>query len=165
MAKKPKQRNWRAIAFFSVMILLIGAFVYEAIFSPIPLSDYPTSALVITNRIYNPNGHEYGFSFAQAYLATSAREQTQGFMYVNSSGLGNMLFLFNNESSRCFWNKNTRLPLTIAWINESGYITMIGHLTPYNTTPVCSEGQTVLETTMFSYPQNLSAGDLVQWTT
>lgn len=46
-----------------------------------------------------------------------------------------MLFIFPNQTSQCFWNKNTKIPLTIAWINNMGYITTVQIDQPYNTTP------------------------------
>lgn len=49
-----------------------------------------------------------------------------------------MLFVFQDEKPRCFWMKNTSIPLSIAYINAQGKIFDIFDLQPHDETSVCS---------------------------
>lgn len=49
-----------------------------------------------------------------------------------------MLFVFQDEQPRCFWMKNTSIPLSIAYINSQGEILDIFDLQPHDETSVCS---------------------------
>lgn len=49
-----------------------------------------------------------------------------------------MLFVFQDEQPRCFWMKNTSIPLSIAYINSQGEIFDIFDLQPHDETSVCS---------------------------
>ncbi len=59
-------------------------------------------------------------------IAQTPAEHTQGLMYRESlpedSG---MLFIFDRDSSRSFWMKNTLLPLDIIFINSSFHVVSI----------------------------------------
>jgi uncharacterized membrane protein (UPF0127 family) len=43
-----------------------------------------------------------------------------------------MLFIYPQEKNLSFWMKNTRIPLSIAFINSKGIITQIDSMTPYS---------------------------------
>ena len=49
-----------------------------------------------------------------------------------------MLFVFPDIDYRSFWMKNTFLPLSIAYLNESGSIINIENMIPYNNGGVLS---------------------------
>lgn len=49
-----------------------------------------------------------------------------------------MLFVFQDEKPRCFWMKNTFIPLSIAYIDAQGEIFDIFDLQPQDETSVCS---------------------------
>ena len=120
---------------------------------------------------------EYDVNMNYTYIAITPHEQELGFMNQTSYGYGNMLFLFNNDTSHCFWDKNTGTNLTLYWIDwknqrinygtsgsflisntKLGTITAITHLTAYNTTPECVVSDAVMESTS---PQILDANDFI----
>jgi len=49
-----------------------------------------------------------------------------------------MLFVFDDEKTRCFWMKNTFIPLSIAYINAEGKIIDIRNMEPQDQTSICS---------------------------
>ena len=62
-------------------------------------------------------------------------------------GLGNrdglpvdhgMLFIFRNAEIRKFWMKNTRIPLSIAFIDDDGKVLQIEHMKPNDLTSTLS---------------------------
>lgn len=112
---------------------------------------------------------EYDINMNYTYIVTTSQEQELGFMNQRSYGYGNMLFLFNNDTSHCFWDKNTGTNLTLYWIDwnaessggfntKLGTITAITHLKTYNTTPECVISDAVMESTS---PQVLYANDYI----
>lgn len=65
--------------------------------------------------------------------------RAQGLMYRSTlDANAGMLFVFPNEQRRCFWMKNTYIPLSIAYIRHDGYIIDILDMYPLDETPVCS---------------------------
>ncbi|MDR0568437.1 MAG: DUF192 domain-containing protein [Spirochaetaceae bacterium] len=74
-----------------------------------------------------------------AEIARTKEQLEQGLMYRTSlaSGKG-MIFIFEDSQIRSFWMKNTRIPLSIAFIAEDGKILEIHDMEPYTLTPVRS---------------------------
>jgi uncharacterized membrane protein (UPF0127 family) len=66
-------------------------------------------------------------------VAFRKKERTIGLMFRdkldNDHG---MLFIYPQEQNLSFWMKNTRIPLSIAFINSSETITQIEHMVPYS---------------------------------
>ena len=74
-------------------------------------------------------------------LAITERSRNEGLMFRESlSRDAGMLFVFPDSGPRSFWMKNTYIPLSIAYLNESGKILNIEHMTPFNLTGVKSVG-------------------------
>jgi uncharacterized membrane protein (UPF0127 family) len=67
-------------------------------------------------------------------IAKTESEHTYGLMYrdsmLNDSG---MLFIFSSDSYRNFWMKNTKIPLSIAYIDSKGKILEIYDMKPLDT--------------------------------
>ena len=133
----------------------------------------PTASITELHLWGYINGQpEYDINMNYTYIATTQQEQELGFMNQASYGYGNMLFLFNNDTSHCFWDKNTGTNLTLYWIDwnaessenfnssytKFGTVKAITNLTAYNTTPECAVSNAVMESTN---PQVLSAGDFI----
>ena len=65
-------------------------------------------------------------------LATTFEEHALGLMYREKLGENDgMLFVFPREKFRSFWMKDTRIPLSIAFIKADGRIVQIESMKPY----------------------------------
>lgn len=148
------------LAVFSIAIITILYFAYGyGGYNP----KFPVGAITDIHLWGHINGQpEYDVNSYMAYIATTKQQQEQGFMNVSNLGYGSMIFIFNNQTEHCFWDKNTQFNLTLAWINvtqKDGYnvqgqnyeqeyfgkITAISHLTAYNTTPICANSNMAWE--------------------
>lgn len=66
-------------------------------------------------------------------LATTFEEQGLGLMYRDKlEENGGMLFVYPRENFLSFWMKNTRIPLSIAFIKADGRIIQIESMKPYS---------------------------------
>ena len=66
-------------------------------------------------------------------LATTFEEQSLGLMYRDKlEGNGGMLFVYPRENVLSFWMKDTRIPLSIAFIKADGRIIQIESMKPYS---------------------------------
>ncbi len=67
-------------------------------------------------------------------VAKSEAERNRGLMYRASLAEGKgMLFVFDADERPSFWMKNTRIPLSLAYIASDGSITQIIDLVPFST--------------------------------
>ena len=75
------------------------------------------------------NGREATLSVE---IANSSKAQAQGLMgrerLAENAG---MLFVYKDDAQRFFWMKNTRIPLSLAFIDKSGEVLEIIHLQPH----------------------------------
>jgi uncharacterized membrane protein (UPF0127 family) len=75
-------------------------------------------------------------------LALSDAQREQGLMFRNELADGRgMLFVFEQDQIMSFWMKNTLIPLSIAFISQSGRITEITHMQAQSTQGVYSQEQ------------------------
>jgi uncharacterized membrane protein (UPF0127 family) len=85
-----------------------------------------------------------------AELALTIPQQMAGMMFrTNMAENAGMLFVFPGPHRASFWMKNTRLPLSAAYIDPEGVILEIHNLEPQNTNSVTAGSdrvQFVLET-------------------
>ncbi len=80
-----------------------------------------------------------GMYIIQAEVAQTAREQTIGLMHRQKMGVNEgMLFIYDSIQVRCFWMRNTLLPLTIAFIADDGSIVNIKDMQPKTENSHCS---------------------------
>lgn len=72
-------------------------------------------------------------------IAATSEEHAKGLMgrseLCDNCG---MLFIFDDEAYRTFWMKNTKIPLSIAFIDRNGIINDIQDMKPYQTFPTYS---------------------------
>ncbi len=70
---------------------------------------------------------------SHAEVAFTQKGRTIGLMFRdkldNDHG---MLFIYPQEQNLSFWMKNTKIPLSIAFINTQGIITQIDSMAPYS---------------------------------
>jgi uncharacterized membrane protein (UPF0127 family) len=69
-------------------------------------------------------------------LAETDRQKERGLMERTELGENRgMLFVFDQEQTLSFWMKNTLIPLSIAYIDESGTIVDVQDMQPLDETP------------------------------
>jgi uncharacterized membrane protein (UPF0127 family) len=108
-----------------------------------------------------------GSKAVTAEVADEPEERAMGLMFrkdlARDSG---MLFVMREPERAAFWMKNTTLPLSVAYINESGMILEIHDLEPLNEKPVPSAFSGVayaLEMEQGWFAKNrILAGDRIQ---
>ncbi|MCY3823075.1 MAG: DUF192 domain-containing protein [Nitrospinae bacterium] len=65
-------------------------------------------------------------------IANSPEARAQGLMGRERLGENaGMLFVYKGDARRFFWMKNTRIPLSLAFIDKSGEVLEIIHLQPH----------------------------------
>ncbi len=75
-----------------------------------------------------------------AELAQTPQQQQTGMMMrTEMAAHEGMLFVFEEAGPRCFWMKNTLLPLSIAFIEDDGTIVNIAEMKPRSEATHCSE--------------------------
>jgi len=75
-------------------------------------------------------------------VAFRQKERTIGLMFRDKLDSDHgMLFIYPQEQNLSFWMKNTRIPLSIAFINSSGTITQIEPMAPYSLTSHTSKAE------------------------
>ena len=102
-----------------------------------------TCAIIAHSQVPNPRlptvELEAGIHLIRAEVAADPGTRAIGLMYREALGRNEgMLFVFNERSQECFWMKNTRIPLSIAFLGEDGSITNIAEMAPYDETSHCS---------------------------
>jgi uncharacterized protein len=69
----------------------------------------------------------------QVEVARSEKEQEKGLMFRERLGKDEgMLFVYEREGFLTFWMKNTRIPLSIAFISKNGRIVDIQDMEPFS---------------------------------
>jgi uncharacterized membrane protein (UPF0127 family) len=72
-------------------------------------------------------------------IARSEKQRRRGLMYREELDWNSgMLFIFENERVLSFWMKDTKIPLSIAFIDKYGKVTDIFDMKPYSLDAVTS---------------------------
>lgn len=72
-------------------------------------------------------------------IADEPAERSKGLMYRDTLGADDgMLFVYPDSQERSFWMHNTRIPLTIAYIDAEGRIVHLADMTPLSDASVPS---------------------------
>jgi len=80
-----------------------------------------------------------GIHLIQAEVAGTPATRSQGLMRRKAMAQGaGMLFLFDESAAHCMWMKNTLIPLSVAFIDESGQIVNIADMQPLDETSHCA---------------------------
>lgn len=80
-----------------------------------------------------------GMHVIQAELAITPEQQMTGMMFRTVMGTNDgMLFVNDEPGVRCFWMRNTLLPLTIAFIADDGSIVNLADMAPRSEASHCS---------------------------
>lgn len=82
-----------------------------------------------------------GLYLVRAEVAATDRTRMMGLMFREKMAQGDgMLFVFPGQDRVCMWMKNTILPLSVAFIDESGAILNIEDMQPQTEDSHCSAG-------------------------
>jgi uncharacterized protein len=80
-----------------------------------------------------------GIHLVQAEIANTFETRMTGLMHRKKLGANNgMLFVFPDVGRHCMWMKNTLVPLSVAFIDESGVILNIADMQPLNEESHCA---------------------------
>ncbi|MCZ2291521.1 MAG: DUF192 domain-containing protein [Burkholderiales bacterium] len=80
-----------------------------------------------------------GMHLIHAEVAQTPAQQATGMMFRTSMGANEgMLFVNDNAGVRCFWMRNTLIPLAIAFIADDGRIVNIAEMQPQSDDSHCS---------------------------
>jgi len=83
-----------------------------------------------------------GMRLIRAEVAADNATRMQGLMYRESLGANaGMLFIFDEAATHCMWMKNTLIPLSVAFIDESGTIINIADMQPHSEQSHCAAKQ------------------------
>jgi uncharacterized membrane protein (UPF0127 family) len=80
-----------------------------------------------------------GMHLIRAEVAADNPSRMQGLMHRQSLGANaGMLFIFDEARTHCMWMKNTLIPLSVAFIDESGTIINIADMQPHSEQSHCA---------------------------
>lgn len=80
-----------------------------------------------------------GMHVIKAELAVTAEQQATGMMFRRAMpGNEGMLFVNDTPGVRCFWMKNTLVPITIAFLADDGTIVNLADMQPQSERSHCS---------------------------
>jgi uncharacterized membrane protein (UPF0127 family) len=80
-----------------------------------------------------------GIHVIHAEIAETPEQRSVGLMNRTALGVNDgMLFVFQQAAVQCFWMKNTLIPLTIAFIDDSGLILQLDDMQPQTLDEHCS---------------------------
>ena len=80
-----------------------------------------------------------GMHVLQVQVAQTPEQQQIGLMFRKTMGTNEgMLFIFDEPRQQCFWMKNTLLPLSVAFIDDSGVVANIDDMKPQTLDSHCS---------------------------
>jgi len=100
-------------------------------------------------------------------LAITSEQQMNGLMF-RTNLTGGMLFIYDDDSQRSFWMKNTLIPLDMIFIDKNNKITTIHHALPCKADPckvyASPKAKYVLEVAgNFTIKNSINVGDKVSF--
>jgi uncharacterized membrane protein (UPF0127 family) len=123
----------RVKTFYSLTwALLIGALAWLAPMQSLRAQDGPQPRLPTIELTV-------GMHVIRAELAITPAQQATGMMFrTEMTGNEGMLFVNDEPSPRCFWMRNTLIPLSIAFLADDGTIVNLADMQPRSETSHCS---------------------------
>lgn len=83
-----------------------------------------------------------GMHLIEAEVADTQPRRMQGLMYRRDlPGNKGMVFVFEQADAHCMWMKNTLIPLTVAFMDDSGAILNLADMQPQSEANHCARGK------------------------
>lgn len=80
-----------------------------------------------------------GIHLIRAEVAADERSRASGLMFRERLGTSEgMLFVFESPGRQCFWMRNTKVPLSIAFLADDGSIVNVERMQPMTEDSHCS---------------------------
>lgn len=119
--------NIKTIRQSGIVALVAGIIACHAMAQEAPQPRLPTVELIA------------GMYVIQAEVAQTHREHSMGLMHRSAMGVNEgMLFVYEAPQIRCYWMRNTLIPLTIAFIGDDGAIVNLKDMQPLDERSHCS---------------------------
>lgn len=110
---------------FNVLLITVVFLSTSASGQPLPVAQLQAGIYRIQAEVAStPKAREVGLMF-RTYLPTD----------------DGMLFIFERNDFHCFWMRNTKIPLSIAFIGDDGKIINIENMSPMTEDHHCPLGQ------------------------
>lgn len=110
-----------------LIAITIGLALQACLAQDVPQTNLPRTSLSI------------GIHQMEVQLAQSSEQHATGLMFRKEMPLSEgMLFVFENAIRQCFWMKNTKIPLTAAFVADDGTIVNLEDMRPDTTDSHCS---------------------------
>ncbi len=126
----------RTVSSFAAIAAVLAAVSLSSCLNDKPKDGEPTKAQAILKRVEL----RVGPTTVLAELAVTAAEHRTGLMFRDKLADGEgMLFVFDRDQRLSFWMKNTKLPLSVAYVDSSGVIREIHDMQPFSLATIGSE--------------------------
>jgi uncharacterized membrane protein (UPF0127 family) len=113
---------------------LVAATLVVAGFSALPVAAQDQAQGPLATTILRA-----GMFNIEAEIAGSAQQRQIGLMHRREMPAHHgMLFVFEEASPQCFWMRNTRLALSIAFVADDGTVVNVADMRPMDETSHCS---------------------------
>lgn len=85
-----------------------------------------------------------GQAHVTAEVADTSQSRETGLMFRDSLPADHgMLFVFETPQQASFWMKNTRIPLSVGFIDSAGTLSEVRDMQPFDETPILSRSERI----------------------
>ena len=135
-ALNPSARPPRCVRGFVLALVLFTCLLAL----PGPASAQSAATRETGNPILPKVTLQAGIHLIQAEVAADHGTRAKGLMFRESLAPNHgMIFVFEAPAKQCFWMRNTRVPLSAAFIDDEGAIVNIADMQPLSEQSHCSE--------------------------